>query len=161
MLRAGASPIGCAMETNATKRVLPGNRTMFRIYLWIDGSNFDPDLFQTTTGAELGGQVVTTKRMREGSVEAGPKYWKSSEIQVDTRDPEDRLFKLLSRIKSDLDEVKKEVGVRLVAEIVEYVDDLDSLQGFFFSSELVQLLAEMGLGLDIDIVRRLSNGQKK
>ena len=132
----------------------------FPVYLWIDGSDFDPDLFQRTTGAELGGQVVTTKRMRDGAVQAGPKYWKSSEIQVDTRDPEDHLYKLLSRIKSGLGGVKQQVGVRLVAEIVEYVDDLESVQGFFFSPEVVQLLAEMGLGLDIDIVRRVFSGQK-
>ena len=133
---------------------------MFIIYLIIDGSNFDPDLFQRTTGAKLGGQVVTTKQMRDGSVKAGPKLWKSPEIQVDTRDPEDHLYKLLSRIKSDFRGVKKLGATRLIAEIVEYVDDLESVQGFFFSSEVVQLLAEMGLGLDIDILQRVSGGQK-
>lgn len=133
---------------------------MFIVSVIIDGSNFDPDLFQRTIGAKLGGRVVTTKRYREGSGQAGPKFWTSSEIQVDTRDPEDHLYKLLRRIKSDLRGVKKLGATRLIAEIVEYVDDLESVQGFFFSSEVVQLLAEMGLGLDIDILQRVSSGQE-
>jgi hypothetical protein len=43
---------------------------------------------------------------------------------------------------------------------IESEQSCESIQGFFFSSEVVQLLAEMGVGLDIDVVPHVSCGQK-
>jgi hypothetical protein len=124
---------------------------MLQVYLWIDGSNFDPDEFHRTVGSKLGGSVVSTKRMRDGSVQPGPKFWRSRVVPVVSQDPENQLHELLVQMKPELTNLKNVSGMRLGAEVVEEVDEMDALRGFFFPRETIELLAEMGLGLDIDI----------
>jgi uncharacterized protein DUF4279 len=124
---------------------------MFTVYVWVDGNAFDADAFQRTVGSRLGGTVVSRKQMRDGSVELREKSWKSPEIRVDSGYPEDQLQKLLMQMKPELAELAKVPGTRLIAEVVAYFDDPESVGGFFFSPEAIRLMAELGIGLDIDI----------
>lgn len=129
---------------------------MFRVYIWIDGNGFDPDQFQGKYGASLGGTVHARKKMRDGAVEISEKYWKSEVLEPISAHPEDELNRLMVKLKPALLSVKNIPNVRVVAEIVEEVGDVDSMSGFFFSDMTIQLLAEVGACVDIDLVRRVT-----
>lgn len=130
---------------------------MFTAYLWVDGTGFDADAFQRDVGAKFGGSVGSRKRMRDGVVESGPKYWTSRMIPIESGDPEDKLVELLTQLKPELIKLRAVPGVRLVVELVQEIKNLQSVRGVFFSTATLQLLAEMGVGLDIDIVRHVPN----
>lgn len=129
---------------------------MFRIYIWMDGQKFDADNFQSCLGASLKGSVEVRKRMNNGVVEQYGKYW-SSEVQEIAFDrPEEEVTKLLRRYEFEIRRAKASNATRIVAEIVAEYDTVDDVRGFYFSTELIRLLAELGVSIDIDIVRRLS-----
>jgi hypothetical protein len=73
------------------------------------------------------------------------------EVRVDSGHPEDHLYKLLMQLKTELADLAKLPGTRLIAEVVAYFDDPESVGGFFFSAETIPLMAELGIGLDLDI----------
>ena len=132
---------------------------MFRLFVLIDGPNFDPDHFQNAIGGSLGGVVRSRKRMRNGVVELADKYWRSGAVEGTSGHPEEQLQKLLERLKPGLMKIGNVPGIRILAELVVQFDDLDSVHGFFFSPETIELLAEVGAGLDVDFVQRLSAGK--
>jgi hypothetical protein len=126
---------------------------MFRIYIWIDGVDFDPDKFQNTLDEALKGTVALRKRIRDGIVENSGKYWKSEVLEVTSGHPEEKLNDLLIRFKSELLSIKNTQSARIVVELVAEYDDPSLVRGFFFSEQTIQLLAEVGAALDIDVVR--------
>ncbi|PYQ03488.1 MAG: hypothetical protein DMF83_20985 [Acidobacteria bacterium] len=128
---------------------------MFTVYFWIDGQGFDADRFQSGLAQHLMGTVEARKRMRNGAVEPYGRYWKSEVRASISEAPEKELAALLSRYKAEILRARAGDGVRIVAEIVAEYDSIEDARGFHLTSATVQLLAELGVALDIDIVRRL------
>lgn len=128
----------------------------FRTYVWVDGESFDADSFNASSeDASLQGLVLSRKKLTNGKVESGGRYWKSEVIDVFSEYPEEALSKLLSRLKDELLRIRDLPGIRIVAELVAEYEDTDSMRGFFFTKENIRLLAELGANLDIDVVRKL------
>ena len=75
------------MEVDYVYSVLVGGR-----------HRIDADAFQRDVGAKFGGSVGSRKRMRDGVVESGPKYWTSRMIPIESGDPEDKLVELLTQL---------------------------------------------------------------
>jgi hypothetical protein len=125
---------------------------MFRVYVKIDGTAFDVDAFQNEIGSRLGGTIRFRKKMHNGYVERGDRFWSSRTIESEY--PEDDLSKLLIEMEGQLVKLAKTPAVRIIAEIVEYISEDQSPRGFFLAAEIIQLLARTGANLDMDIVRQ-------
>ncbi len=125
---------------------------MVKVYLRIDGDDFDADSFQR----EAGGTIDWRKRIHNGRVELCDKYWMSSVVTVEAEThPEDALLKLLEELKTKIAKLANAEGIRRTAEIVEYIDDDNPARGWFFSVETLGLLAELSFELDIDVVETI------
>jgi len=132
-----------------------------RVYVKIFGPSFDAEAFQRAIGSKHGGQVRVTQRIQDGSVEVSGRYWRSKIVEVGyAEDPGEALFQLLSEIEAILVGVAKEPSTCVTAEVVEEIDDLEALVGFYFSRDLIRLLARISADIDVDIVRRLVQSKR-
>lgn len=124
-----------------------------RVYVWVDGVCFDPDLFNSSLSIELQGTTLSRKKIINGKVESVGRYWKSEVVKVVSDYPEDSLAELLFKLKDELLKIRHLSKIRIVAELVVEYEETDPPRGFFFQKEVIQLLAEIGAHLDIDVVR--------
>src|SRR5919109_4608491 len=132
----------CKMEIEA----------MHRIYVRIDGKDFDPDQFQDEYGKQLGGSVGVTKRVSaDGTLELARTNWKSEILQSRSGEPEDELIKLLLKLKPILTAMRDKQNIRVIAQIVQDISRHDEARGLFLPREAIQLLAEVGASFDYDI----------
>ncbi len=123
----------------------------YQVYIWVDGNNFDPDRFNKSLDADNQGLVLYRKRVENGEVEKYGQYWKSNDVDVHVDRPEESLENLLRLLRIDLLKIKDIPSIRIVAEFVVIYNTNDSTRGFFFSPTTIQLLDEIGAGLDLDI----------
>jgi hypothetical protein len=129
---------------------------MVTVYFWIDGEGFDPDDFQSGLAVDLRGTVESRKRMVDGRVERYGRNWKSEVRTPVSDEPEEELVRLLSRYGAELVRARAKNATRIMAEIVSEYGSLEDIGGFYFSAETIRLLAEFGVSVDIDVVRRIT-----
>jgi len=131
----------------------------FKVYIWIEGEQFNPNVFNATLNAELRGSAL----MNEKKVDNRIQFWRSEVMEVSRDDPcpypEEVLAKLLSNLKSDLLKVHELPGIRIFAEVVadkniKSLGGYFSLGGFFFSKEKIQHLAEIKASLNVSANQR-------
>lgn len=126
-----------------------------RIYVWIDGDNFDAKQFNDSLNAESRGEIKQRKRVESGHVVAAGTYWMSRVSEAEGNLLDVAVCKLVKSIKENLLPLSKKSGVRIVLEVAAEYDDAEPLRGYFLSRESIELLSEIGAGLDIDVVRSL------
>jgi hypothetical protein len=131
---------------------------MFQIYLWIDGESFDSDSFIANLAEDSRGSIELRRRMNGGIVEISGKYWKSVVREI-TDGPETELTNLVRLYEPAIQKARLNHGcssIRVMAEIVQEVTSIDSLRGFYFSVEDLSLFVQLGICLDVDIVRKVA-----
>lgn len=129
----------------------------FKVYVWIDGDQFDPKGFNDSLGANLKGAARTGSRLVGGRALEGRSYWMSEVVNAHPEAPEESLTKLLTTLKPELARICDLPGIRIVAELVVRYEDTDPLRGFYFSRKLIDILAEVGASVDVDVVRNLQS----
>lgn len=127
----------------------------FRIYVWVDGAEFEPESFNDGLGVELKGDVLSRKRVVDGNTEDAGRYWRSKVIEDPSGCPEESLGMLLAAMRPFLQRIRDLPSIRITAELVAECEESDALRGYFFSADVIQILAAVGASLDIDVVRLL------
>jgi hypothetical protein len=125
---------------------------VFKIYFWLSGEVFDPDSFQTIHGHNLNGSVAIRKRIKNDIVEYHGKYWKSEVREGIQNKPEDELLNMLQQYRTVILQARSLSATQIVAEIVAEFSSLEDVRGFYFSSQTITLLEELGMSVDIDIL---------
>ena len=127
-------------------------------YIEIGGGSFDPSVFNESLSDELKGSIKIKEEFkynetRGGVVKTGQmcKLWKSKEFEGDFEDPIKILHDLLSRYKSSIMPVKNIPDIVIYAEFVVNYNNWESFRGFCFERETMQLIADIGAGLDMDL----------
>lgn len=128
-----------------------GGNSMFKVYIWIDGSEFDPEEFNASLDTDLRGNVRTRKQLNKNFSDQPTSYWESELIEVSSDYPEDKLTELLKRYRQSLLPVIGTKRIRIVAEIVARYENSEEVRGYFLSTDLIQCLAELRASLDIDV----------
>ena len=126
---------------------------MFQVYLWIDGESFDAASFGRD--AKLTGTVETRKRVANHAVERFGAYWRSEVRATSSDDPEGELAELISRYKGEIQRARASNATRIVGQIVAEYESVDDLRGFHFSVETMRFFADLGVAVDVDVVRGL------
>lgn len=129
---------------------------MVSVYFWMAGENFDADDFQSRLGENLKGTVESRKRMIDGRVERFGRYWKSEVSKAVSDEPEEELARLIVRYSSEIRNARASHATQIMAEIVVQYDSPEDVHGFHFTAETIRLFAELGVSVDIDVVRRLT-----
>ena len=125
----------------------------FRAYIYIAGEGFDPDEFNRNLPSDMKGTVHTTKKVGAGRKPAvGFKYWMSAMIDVRSEHPEETLYRILFPIKEYLKEIQNISNIMIKATVVGNFKNANAVQGLFLPNDLIQLLAEVGAGVDFDLV---------
>jgi hypothetical protein len=107
---------------------------MHRVYIRIDGEDFNPDRFQDEYGHELGGSVGVTKRVgADGTLELARTNWKSEIVQSRAGNPEDELIKLLLKLRPILIGLRDKHNIRVIAQIVQDVSRHQEASGLFLA----------------------------
>ena len=131
---------------------------MFRIYIWMDGENFDAETFQNSLDDSLRGTVDTRKRVIKGRVERFAPYWMSEVCTPALHDIEGEFIRLLSRYRTAILRARASHATRIVVEIVAEFASVDDMRGFYLPPDVLRLLSEMGAAVDVDIVPKISSG---
>ena len=127
----------------------------FKIYLTIEGNNFNPTLFNNMLDELITGEVIQRKRVGSHALNENTNltYWRSKSYEVTASNyPEDTLFNLITLLANNAQDFLAKESVKISANIVEYLKHTDSPRGFFFSSELIKVLAQLNAEIDTDIV---------
>lgn len=124
----------------------------FKIYISVEGPEFDPGVLNSLLASPLRGNVKERKNLSETSRNQRI-YWESKELVITSGFPEDALRDLLSSYDSVFLQVLTENdGIKISAQIVEERGEDESPRGFFVSSSLIEMLARLGADLDLDII---------
>jgi len=124
----------------------------FEFNVHIDGEGFDPQQFNESIDPAARGVVRT---IRPGNAETATQpvtYWQSKTVSVVSGSRNEPVREILNFLRPKLQELKKLPDVRILASVGGYFDDAESLSGFFFPAEIIELLATVGADLDVDIV---------
>lgn len=81
-------------------------------------------------------------------------YWQSKQVDTE-QNPEGALAALLSDLVVSLREIADTDSVKISAQIVASIADDDGVRGYYFSPDLMSMLAGLRADLDIDVVRDL------
>jgi len=127
---------------------------MYRVYISISGSGFDPMKFHAEYGNELGGEIGIRKVLQDdGSVDVRPATWKKERMASDIEDAPCQLKGVILSVKSSILALKNCPEVQFTLGIVQEIRDEQQAAGIFLPEDLIQLLAEIGAGFDFDISR--------
>ena len=119
---------------------------MLRVYLRIDGEEFDPAAFQ----AAAGGSVEPFFRMDAGVRKVTGQFWKSPEVSnLLSQDVDAALFDLLCEFTPAIESLNA-TEVCVSAEVVQLIDETGDVCGALFTARTLQLLAKVGGSLDVD-----------
>lgn len=124
-----------------------------KIYVWIDGIDFDAKKFSELSTPPMKGSVCFRKLIKNGSEHEGPSYWKSEVFQTDSENLDNKLGELLDSLKGFGRSIPK--SSRVVVQIVSEYETTRDLAGYYFSSKLVSVMSELGAALDIDVVEKI------
>ena len=122
------------------------SRCMFnriQIYITIYGDKHALDNFNNSLCDELKGSVTISRK--------GVGIWYSREAKETSVNPEEWLYELLIMYKEKLLKAKDTIGNDIkVTFVVEY-RDWHSLCGFWFAPNTINIMADIGAGLDLDL----------
>ena len=104
------------------------------------------------------GEVIQRKCVGNNALNANLTYWRSKSYEVTASNyPEDTLFNLVTSLANNAQEFLLKESVKISVNIVEYLKNTDNPRGFFFSSELIKVLAQLNAEIDTDIVYDLQS----
>jgi hypothetical protein len=128
----------------------------FRIYMSVDGDDFDAEAFNRSVNNDIHGEVVHRKNNRRNPSQPPVPFWKTAEIVTSSNKPEDELERLLERAKSIFARSATD-DLEITAEIVAEYELGEEPRGFYFNPAILRMLSQLGAQLDIDAVPRMSD----
>lgn len=119
---------------------------MFKVYLSLDGAQFDARHFRSLL--QKGG-VTRRKQMKDGRV-VERDYWRSPAQEVPGEDLSEHVCKLLEEFGPGLAEAG---GAAPTLHVVGYFSSLDEVCGLSLSLLALKALGKSGVEFDFDIAR--------
>ena len=130
----------------------------YYIYIGAGGGNFDPVRFNESLGDELKGTVRIRDEYkyspeRKGVIRTGKieKVWRSKIFKGDYDEPITILHNLLLEYKTAVLTIKDIPNIIIYAEFVVTYESWEKFRGFCFEHDTIQLIADIGAGLDMDL----------
>jgi hypothetical protein len=123
------------------------NKPLIYFYVVLSGWHFDPDAYARSQASPVG--EVRTRRHSGPPLDDGPPvYWRSENVPVARNNLSETLEHFLSELQKSHPGA---LGAEVTVQIIDASRTHEDRGGYFFSSKLLQLLAEIGAKMDIDV----------
>lgn len=126
------------------------------VYFWIESDeSFFEKILKNDLLSKLG-TIEHRKKMIDGSIHLSSKYWKSNPLSTEQSSNLDQLIDAQLKQVHQLIRFALETAVsKIFLQIVTRSKTIEELSGFYFSTDLLQRLADLKIAIDIDQVRNL------
>lgn len=135
-----------------------GDAMIFRGYVTIEGSDFDPQAFGANNGDCLGGRVLERRHLSHKST-AQRLSWESNHV-VSANCLEEEILALITRLTPMLNTVSSISTTKISVQVVEELEDSEPPRGIYISASLIKALADLRADFDVDIVQSLRHSGK-
>jgi hypothetical protein len=124
----------------------------FKIYLRIEGRDFDPKEFVASLPPRIRGEVVYRRHNGAPLTQVPLEYWRGRQIETDGSEPESVLQELIGEITPYVTVLATKSETQITANLVAIYDENEEPRGFFFSRDIVGMLSAIRASLDVDVV---------